>query len=72
MKFSFNNFVTLIIFYSLLIILSFDVNYNKAISEVSKINILTKEDVKLYRQIFNIQTLPIKNRYAREWKQMNC
>ena len=31
---------------------------------------LEESDVKLYKEIFQIQTLPIKNKNAKEWKKI--
>ena len=34
-------------------------------------NILTKNDVKIYKQIFKIHKLPIKNKKSKEWKKVD-
>ena len=34
-------------------------------------NILSQEDIRIYKKIFEIQSLPIKNKKSKEWKKVD-
>ena len=56
-----------IFFFSIIILLN-----NLSFAKTHKtINILTKSDVKIYKQIFEIHKLPIKNKKSNEWKKVD-
>ena len=45
-------------------------NFSFANVEKAK-RILSKQDVKIYKEIFEIQKLPIKNKRSKEWKKVD-
>lgn len=47
------------------------VNYTALANTFSNTNILSPEDIKTYKKIFEIQSKPIKNKRSKEWKNVD-
>ena len=67
---SFYNYIKSFLYFSLIIIYFQDNFYNDVLAQDTKTNILTINDINLYKKIFYIQSLPIRNRNASEWKKI--